>query len=92
MHAFARKWREEHKGKWQEAERLGGFCMLVKRAVLDKVGPVEGESGLGLFDTDELSVKARRAGFTLVCCKDLFVHHFGSRTFAHGGPNVSEPR
>jgi len=29
---------------------------------------------------------ARKAGFTLACCKDLFVHHFGTRTFAHGAP------
>jgi hypothetical protein len=35
---------------------------------------------------DILSAKARQAGFTLACAKDLFVHHFGIRTFAHGGP------
>ncbi len=65
---------------------MGGFCLLVKRAVLEKVGPIESEAGLGLFDTDVLGVQARRAGYTLAVCKDLFVHHFGSRTFAHGGP------
>jgi hypothetical protein len=31
-----------------------------------------------------LSVKARQAGYSLAVCKDLFVHHFGTRTFAHG--------
>ena len=87
---FARQWREQNKGKWLEVDRLGGFCLLVKRAVLDKVGVLESEAGLGLFDTDVLSARARQAGFTLACCKDLFVHHFGSRTFAHGGPLVPE--
>ena len=42
-------------------------------------------SDLGLFDTDILSAKAREAGFTLAVCRDLFIHHFGTRTFAHGG-------
>src|SRR5438093_1005575 len=37
--AFAQDWREKHRGKWVEAERLGGFCLLMKRAVLDKIGP-----------------------------------------------------
>ena len=41
---------------------------------------------LSLFDTDILSAKARQAGYTLACCRDLFIHHFGTRTFAHGAP------
>jgi len=89
--AFARSWREEHRGQWQETGRLGGFCLLIKREVLAKVGPLEGSAGLGLFDTDLLCQRARQAGFTLACCKDLFIHHFGSRTFAHGAPTVEAP-
>ena len=54
VNSFARQ-RRQNKGKWLEAERLGGFCLLVKRAVLDKVGVIESEGGLGLFDTDVLS-------------------------------------
>jgi GT2 family glycosyltransferase len=86
VHAFAKEYREQHKGKWCEAERLGGFCLLLKRAVLDRLGPLE-EEGLGLFDTDVLSSKARQAGYSLAVCRDLFVHHFGTRTFAHGAPD-----
>jgi GT2 family glycosyltransferase len=84
--AFARKWREEHKGKWMEAERLGGFCLLIKREVLKRIGHLREAGDLALFDTDLLCQKARQAGFTLACCKDLFVHHFGTRIFAHGAP------
>jgi O-antigen biosynthesis protein len=86
VHAFARKWRDDHKGKWLEAERLGGFCLLLKREVLKRIGHLREASDLALFDTDLLSTKARQAGFTLACCRDLFVHHFGTRTFAHGAP------
>jgi GT2 family glycosyltransferase len=85
VRAFAREFREKHKGKWLEAERLGGFCLLLKREVLGRIGPL-GEEGLDLFDTDLLSLRARQAGFTLAVCRDLFVHHFGTRTFAHGAP------
>jgi O-antigen biosynthesis protein len=90
VNAFAKQWREQHRGKWQEVERLGGFCLLVRREVLGRIDKAAMAAGLGLFDTDVLSELARKAGFTLACCRDLFVHHFGSRTFAHGAP-VPEP-
>ena len=44
---------------------------------------------LGFFDDDDLAERARRAGFELAVAHDLFVHHFGSRTFAATG---STPR
>jgi GT2 family glycosyltransferase len=88
---FAQEWREQHKGKWQAVEQLGGFCLLLKRQVLEKVGPLEGKAGLNVFDTTLLCARARQAGFTQACCKDLFIHHFGSRTFAHGAPRVAGP-
>jgi GT2 family glycosyltransferase len=34
---FASEFRETNKGKWVEAERLGGFCLLLKREVLRRV-------------------------------------------------------
>ncbi len=86
--AFAREFREQNRGKWLESDRLGGFCLLLKRQVLEKIEPLDKWSDLGLFDSDILSAKARQAGFTLACCRDLFVHHFGARTFAHGAPKL----
>ena len=87
VQTFARDFYGEHRGKWINIDRLGGFCLLVRRAVLDEVGTKQNEwSDLSLFDTDILSSKAREAGFKLCCCRDLFIHHFGTRTFAHGAP------
>jgi GT2 family glycosyltransferase len=86
--AFAAEHRQKDAGKWVEAERLGGFCLLLKRQVLERIGSLEAWSGLGLFDTDILSAKARQAGFSLAVCRDLFIHHFGTRTFAHGAPQT----
>jgi GT2 family glycosyltransferase len=81
---FAVNFRKEQQGNWLYAERLGGFCLLVKREVLDKIGPGLNEwTDLSLFDSDILSAKAQQAGFSLAVCRDLFVHHFGTRTFAH---------
>ena len=36
---FAVDFQQEHKGNWMHNERLGGFCMILKREVLAKFGP-----------------------------------------------------
>jgi len=79
---FARDWREQHKGQWFEAERLGGFCLLIRRAVLEKVSFLDEQSVQGIFAPDALSWRMRQAGYHLAACRDLFIHHFGSRLAA----------
>ena len=89
MHAFARRWREEHRGKWFTVPKLSGFCVLMTRAVYESIGGLDERFGLGLFDDDDLAERARRAGFTLAVAHDLFIHHFGSRTFVGNGIDAS---
>jgi GT2 family glycosyltransferase len=92
VHQFASSFREQNKGKWLETDRLGGFCLLMKRDALRKInsqGQLNKWTDLSLFDTDILSAKAREAGYTLAVCRDLFIHHFGTRTFAHGAPTAA---
>ena len=63
MPAFARKWRDEHLGQWFTVPKLSGFCLLMKRAVYDKIGGLDERFGLGFFDDDDLAERAKRAGF-----------------------------
>jgi O-antigen biosynthesis protein len=91
--SFARDFHGQHQKKYIEVERLAGFCLLIRREVLERIGPRLDEwTDLSLFDTDIVSAKARQEGFTLACCRDLFIHHFGTRTFAHGAPQIHEAR
>jgi GT2 family glycosyltransferase len=90
MHVFARRWRDEHLGKWFTVPKLSGFCMLMKRAVYEAIGGLDERFGLGLFDDDDLAERARRAGFELAVAHDLFVHHFGSRTFVGNGVDAEK--
>ena len=91
VQAFAREFSKENKGKWIKTDRLGGFCLLVKKDVIKRIGPdLDEHSDLGLFDTDILSSKARQVGYNLAICRDLFVHHFGTRTSVHTAPAITE--
>src|SRR3984957_2958162 len=52
VQGFARDFAGTHRGKWVESERLGGFCLLIRRAVLERVGPGLNEwTDLSLFDS-----------------------------------------
>ena len=83
--AFAAKRRRDFAGQALQVARLTGFCVLLRREVLDHIGGFDERYGLGFFDDDDLSVRARRAGFQLFVALGVFVHHFGSRTFASLG-------
>ena len=49
MHAFARRWRDEHRGQWFTAGKLSGFCLLMKRAVYEAIGGLDEQFGLGFL-------------------------------------------
>jgi RNA polymerase sigma factor (sigma-70 family) len=65
-----------------EHPRLTGFCLLARRDVLQQVGGYDERFGLGFFDDDDLGLRVRQAGFRLVVALAVYIHHFGSRTFA----------
>jgi GT2 family glycosyltransferase len=88
MRRFAARWRDEHRGRWFPAAKLSGFCVLMKRRAFEAIGGLDERFGPGLFDDDDLAMRARRAGFELAVAADCFVHHFGSRTFAGSGIDV----
>jgi hypothetical protein len=81
LDAFAAKHREVKAGQGAFVDRLTGFCLLVRREVLDKIGGFDERYGIGFFDDDDLCLRARDAGFKLVVANDVYIHHFGSRTF-----------
>jgi glycosyltransferase involved in cell wall biosynthesis/Flp pilus assembly protein TadD len=80
--AFAASRRKQFAGKMLSVERLTGFCLLARREVLDRVGSFDEGFGTGFFEDDDLSVRTLRAGYRLLVALNVYIHHFGSRTFA----------
>lgn len=59
---------------------LIGFCMMINRRVIDKIGVMDEGFGLGNYEDVDFCIRAGEAGFKLVIAQDVFVHHFGSLT------------
>jgi len=60
-----------------------GFCMYVRRAVLDTVGLFdEAAFGRGYGEENDLCRRAAAAGFVNVLATDVFVRHTGEVSFA----------
>ncbi|MGA2176367.1 MAG: glycosyltransferase [Verrucomicrobiota bacterium] len=78
---FAAQWNAAHAGQSLETARLVGFCLMLRRAVLDKVGGLDPQFGTGNFEDDDLCIRAGLAGFKLRVVLDSFVHHTGGQTF-----------
>lgn len=62
------------------ADMLVGFCLAVRKSVLNEVGGFDETFGLGTFEDNDLCFRIRRAGYRLVIAAKSFVHHHGSRT------------
>ena len=58
------------------------FCLaLIKREVIDKVGLLSEDYGIGFGDDGDYSIRARKAGFKLILRKDAFFFHYRRTTF-----------
>jgi glycosyltransferase involved in cell wall biosynthesis/2-polyprenyl-3-methyl-5-hydroxy-6-metoxy-1,4-benzoquinol methylase/Flp pilus assembly protein TadD len=80
MHEFAAKWCAQHFGTGWETAALIGFCVLMRRSLIDAIGGLDTRFGLGMHEDIDHSLRARVAGFRCWLALDAFVHHYGNRT------------
>ena len=62
---------------------LNGFCYMVRRMMVDEIGPFdEANFGAGYGEENDLSIRARNAGWTLIVATDAYVHHAQSKSYS----------
>ncbi|NOY77249.1 MAG: glycosyltransferase [Calditrichaeota bacterium] len=81
MQVFAQKFARKNKNAYWTTTKLVGFCLALKREVVDRVGLLDESFGLGNFEDDDYCVRARKAGYYLIIAGDVFIHHYGNRAF-----------
>ncbi len=81
LDGFAWEWGKTHDGKRSDSDRLIGFCLLIRRDVIERIGLLDEQFGIGCFEDDDYCRRALAAGYRAAIARDAFVHHFGGRTF-----------
>jgi len=72
-------------GAYSETEKLGFFCVAISRGLIEKIGMLDEAFGIGMFEDDDLCVRATRAGYRLLISEGSFVYHKGSVSFSKLG-------
>ncbi|MDY7991534.1 glycosyltransferase [Paenibacillus polymyxa] len=81
MWEFGNSYNYTAKQDWEQKLKLIGFCMLMKREVVDQVGLLDEAFSPGMCEDSDYSFRIMKAGYKLLVCRNVFVHHFGSTSF-----------
>ena len=81
LESFAGSFRSANYGRRIPVDRLVGFCLLFSREVLEAVGELDPRFGSGNFEDDDFCLRAALKGYGCVIAGDVFIHHYGSRSF-----------
>lgn len=68
--------------QFPEATLLNGFCTLMKREVIEQVGFLDEIAfPMGYGEENDLCLRVRKAGYTLVVADHVYVYHVKSASF-----------
>jgi GT2 family glycosyltransferase/Tfp pilus assembly protein PilF len=79
---YAESLYEQKKGKGGYFPRITGFCMLISRKVIETIGGLDEQFAIGNYEDDDFCVRAQMAGFKGLIASDVFIYHFGSKSFS----------
>lgn len=85
MHKYAQKVRQQNNGETLNFPRIAFLFTLIKREVIEKIGGLDERFSPGNYEDDDFCLRAQIAGFKTVIAKDVFIHHYGSKSFKADG-------
>ncbi len=76
METYAKGIWEAFQGEVMDVDFHPFFCVAFKIAMLEDVGFLDEDYGLGLFDDDDYCYRAQQKGWKIKLRKDTYVHHY----------------
>ena len=69
-------------GNWISVSRVIGFCMLIKREVLFKVGVLDEMFGPGGYEDYDYCMRIKHENYDIVIALDTFIFHIGGKGYS----------
>jgi len=85
MHKYALQVNEKYKNEMLPFPRVAFLCTLIKKELIDKIGGLDERFTPGNYEDDDFCLRAQLAGFNTIIAKDVFIHHYGSKSFKANG-------
>ncbi|MBN1872348.1 MAG: glycosyltransferase family 2 protein [Candidatus Omnitrophica bacterium] len=89
---FGKEWKDiaadlykRNKGSYTETAAAIGFCFLIKRKVIEKIGVWPEDYGPGYFEDTEYSITAIENGFKIAIAQGSYVVHLEHSSFKKTG-------
>ncbi len=69
---------------WPEVSLLNGFCMLIKKELVQDIGYFDEENfGQGYGEEDDFIIRARKNGWKIRVADDAYVYHAQSKSYTN---------
>lgn len=81
LDGYSASFRKHNRHRRVSMRRIVGFCMLFKRELVERIGLLDEMFGSGNFEDDDYCLRATLAGYRNLIAGDVFIHHYGSRSF-----------
>jgi GT2 family glycosyltransferase len=81
--AWSRAWARDHAGRTRLVPWLIGVCLLIPRAVIEKIGFLDERFGPGGFEDYDYCLRVRLAGYEAAIAEDVYIHHFGGKGYVN---------
>ena len=67
--------------RWEQKIFLIGFCLLIKREVINQIKELDENYSPGYIEDNDLSLRITELGYKLMLCHDCFIHHYLGSSF-----------
>lgn len=81
MATASRKFTVQRKRDVFETDNLAFFCVAIPRKVINKIGGLDTDFGLGYFEDDDYCRRVSKAGYKMFVVDGVFIHHHLSGSF-----------
>jgi len=71
----------QNQNSYLSTEVIMGLCLAIKKELFDAIGGFDERFYPGNFEDNDLSMRIHMMGLKRLICRNVFIYHFGNKTF-----------